>query len=580
MLGASCTNPVPFYADLNHGVLYICNGGQWTSPSSTGASLPTCVTNQLPYYSTGGATANCLTLGANLSITSGTLNAVSPGSFAWSAITAGANPNVLTMGTGGSLEYSLGKIDANYMAGYVIPSLTAGLYSWNGSAWAFTTNATTATDLATYPTLCSGGQFSQGLSHGTNNCGSPAGASIFSSWKFGSQTALTASLLYLQLTYPAIFTTAQSGSGTSGSPYVDALGLATETANYGWFGPVSGAAATPTFRPAVPLDVPTINTISAAQAGILSTNTNGQNATAFAACSSEWILLPDNTTIGSDPFTFANPNCGLVFGQGSTLKFTASQTGILITSTAANNSIVCAHGMMTGCTIDANGANSEQYMVKTTNVGITVKGMTFINSSPGTPTSCTPITSCAVTNGVKVFGGSGDIENNTFTLTGQAILVDPESSLTNRTTIKNNFISGSVTLGIQVWNGNGVEGRLNQNGSCEISGNYVENQGDIITNDTGGDGNAIVTYLADGCVITNNKTYNTAYSGFRNDSGNYVTVANNNFQWCGETCVYNGEFGGIGTQNRLEQHRARPTVLHRSAKCEQWIDARAKSHRK
>jgi hypothetical protein len=36
-------------------------------------------------------------------------------------------------------------------------------------------NAVSATNLSSYPTLCSGGQFSQGLSAGSNNCGTPAG---------------------------------------------------------------------------------------------------------------------------------------------------------------------------------------------------------------------------------------------------------------------------------------------------------------------------------------------------------------------------------------------------------------------
>jgi hypothetical protein len=38
-----------------------------------------------------------------------------------------------------------------------------------------TGNAATATNLASYPTLCSGGQFSQGLSSGSNNCATPSG---------------------------------------------------------------------------------------------------------------------------------------------------------------------------------------------------------------------------------------------------------------------------------------------------------------------------------------------------------------------------------------------------------------------
>jgi hypothetical protein len=42
--------------------------------------------------------------------------------------------------------------------------------------FAITGNAGTATNLASYPTVCSGGQFSQGLSSGSNNCASPAGS--------------------------------------------------------------------------------------------------------------------------------------------------------------------------------------------------------------------------------------------------------------------------------------------------------------------------------------------------------------------------------------------------------------------
>lgn len=38
-----------------------------------------------------------------------------------------------------------------------------------------TGNASTATNLASYPTICSGGQFSQGLSSGSNNCATPSG---------------------------------------------------------------------------------------------------------------------------------------------------------------------------------------------------------------------------------------------------------------------------------------------------------------------------------------------------------------------------------------------------------------------
>lgn len=52
--------------------------GAYSTPA--GASLPSCTASQLLYYDTTGTIASCLTLGTNLSITSGTLNASGGGS--------------------------------------------------------------------------------------------------------------------------------------------------------------------------------------------------------------------------------------------------------------------------------------------------------------------------------------------------------------------------------------------------------------------------------------------------------------------------------------------------------------------
>lgn len=60
-------------------------------------------------------------------------------------------------------------------------------------------NAATATNLASYPTLCSGGQFSQGLSSGSNNCLTPPAAALGLPTKAytSSQTAVSADNGYL-----------------------------------------------------------------------------------------------------------------------------------------------------------------------------------------------------------------------------------------------------------------------------------------------------------------------------------------------------------------------------------------------
>lgn len=50
--------------------------------------------------------------------------------------------------------------------------LSGTVPTWNQST---TGNANTATNLAAYPAICTGGAFSQGLSSGSNNCATPAG---------------------------------------------------------------------------------------------------------------------------------------------------------------------------------------------------------------------------------------------------------------------------------------------------------------------------------------------------------------------------------------------------------------------
>lgn len=56
-----------------------------------------------------------------------------------------------------------------------------------------TGNAATATNLASYPTLCTGTQFSQGLSSGSNNCGNPAGGNYngYGMWNLTVPSNLT-----------------------------------------------------------------------------------------------------------------------------------------------------------------------------------------------------------------------------------------------------------------------------------------------------------------------------------------------------------------------------------------------------
>lgn len=119
------------------------------------------------------------------------------------------------------------------------------------------------------------------------------GSSIFTSFQFGSSTPIIGANNYVQLTYPSIFTATQTGSGTSGSPFIDALGLNTQNANFVWAGPCTGSAVTPVFRALCSQDIPN----NAA-------NTTGQANTALTWATAR--LLAGNSVNGSANVPFAN----------------------------------------------------------------------------------------------------------------------------------------------------------------------------------------------------------------------------------------------------------------------------------
>lgn len=82
-----------------------------------------------------------------------------------------------------------------------------------------TGNAATATSFASYPALCSGVQFSQGLSSGSNNCANVP-PSLLSSFQINGNTPITSNGNYLELNAGTNITIGYSGAGTFSSPYV------------------------------------------------------------------------------------------------------------------------------------------------------------------------------------------------------------------------------------------------------------------------------------------------------------------------------------------------------------------------
>jgi hypothetical protein len=113
--------------------------GDGTWASVTG--LPSCTSSQLLYYASSGTTGTCLTLGTNLSISSGTLNA----SSAFSSLTSGTNTTMAALvGTGASLgPTGTGLITSNAVPGFATASLPTCNSGAKGEI-AYTTDGTAA----------------------------------------------------------------------------------------------------------------------------------------------------------------------------------------------------------------------------------------------------------------------------------------------------------------------------------------------------------------------------------------------------------------------------------------------------
>ncbi len=139
----NCWYKIPMASGIGPFAIY---GGSGSASSGLAASRPTCSTASY-YYATDTVA---------LSVCNGT---------SWSSLPLPAC--IFNSGATGALQC----YDASGDAGSLLPP--SGTSIGNST----TGNAATATALASYPSLCTGTQFSQGLSSGSNNCATPSGGS-------------------------------------------------------------------------------------------------------------------------------------------------------------------------------------------------------------------------------------------------------------------------------------------------------------------------------------------------------------------------------------------------------------------
>lgn len=130
-----------------------------------------------------------------------------------------------------------------------------------------------------------------------------------SAWGCGTLGAGTGTVTSVALALPAIFTV--SGSPVTASGTLTGT-LATQTANFLWAGPTTGAAATPTFRAMVNADLPLTGVAASTYSGAITVNTAGVITAAVAA-------LNLASGVGASILPMANGGTGVAVAADDTL---------------------------------------------------------------------------------------------------------------------------------------------------------------------------------------------------------------------------------------------------------------------
>lgn len=149
----------------------------------------------------------------------------------------------------------------------------------------------------------------------------------------------------------SILSVASSPVTTSGTI---ALSLATQTANYVWSGPTTGAAATPTFRALVANDIPSLSYLPSAggtvSGNVVVTGTLEVQGSTTTISSSTLVVTDKNIELGK----VASPSESTCTGGGITLKSVTDHT-ILYTSSTSSWDFSEHVNLATGKALKING---------------------------------------------------------------------------------------------------------------------------------------------------------------------------------------------------------------------------------
>lgn len=423
--------------------------GTWpdyTINATGGASFPSCTADQLYYAATTGTTASCLTLGTNLSITSGTLNATGGGSMTWPAAAgipcySGSSTWCTSYSASNLIPYTYLPATMPQLTsanGSAVPASAGTLLGTGSSAASFPTlnqsttgNAATATDLST---TGANGTF-WGVSGGVQGYYTPTAAASSITPGTTTVSGATAPCLIDNSTGTTMgcLPSPTSGAGyyslrsdptsaTAVAPTYDQVGASTVS--------ISGATSTYTVpysvvngmivhdkagSAAVTVTLPTPTTLNNAH---FSTNYCNNSAQTDTITPTTWTIALNNGTAGAsisvasgecvsivtdpfnstqwDAFTYGAGSSGMVYPGAGIPQSTGTAWGTSITPgtgvvTALGNNVSSAGGLTEtiasgtatlGTTAIASGACATVVTVAATGVATTDVVKAGFNSDP------------------------------------------------------------------------------------------------------------------------------------------------------------------------------------------------------
>lgn len=262
-----------------------------------------------------------------------------------------------------------------------------------------------------------------------------------------SAPATSGTVTSVAITVPSILSVSGSPITTSGT---FALSLTNESANTVFAGPVSGSAATPTFRSLVSADIPNN---AANTTGTASNITASSNSTLTTLSS---LSLPTSQLSGNISLTTQVSGILPVANGGTGVgSFTANQV-IIAGSTSTSPLVVVAAGT-SGQVLQSNGAAAPSWVAASTgtvtSVGLSLPSIFTISGSPVT-TSGTLTATFTTESANTVFAGpaTGSAATPTFRA---LVSADIPNNAANTTGTASNVTSGTFTPGSVIFAGAG-----------------------------------------------------------------------------------------------------------------------------